>query len=65
MFLFNSMFSEEKVRNNEILGKEKSVNQTDVELQRISQEVSKINKNFEIIKLKQEKNIKNNTYKDF
>ena len=65
MFLFNSMFSEEKVRNNEILGKEKSVNPTDVELQRISQEVNEINKNFEIIKLKQEKNVKNNTYKDF
>ena len=65
MFLFNSMFSEEKARNNEILGKEISVNPTDVELQRISQEVNEINKNFEIIKLKQEKNVKNNTYKDF
>lgn len=65
MFLFNSMFSEEKARNNEILGKEISVNPTDVELQRISQEVNEINKNFEIIKLKQEKNVKNNTYKNF
>ena len=55
MFLFNSMFSEEKIKNKEILGKEKSVNPTDIELQRISQEVNEINKNFEIIKLKQEK----------
>ena len=34
---------------------EKSQAQVDIELQRISQEVNEINKNFEIIKLKQEK----------
>ena len=64
MFLFNSMFSQGNVKNNEILGKERSVNPTDVELQRISQEVNEINKNFEIIKLKQEKKIKSNAYKN-
>ena len=57
--------SENDINNNKLMNVEKRQTQVDIELQRISQEVNEINKNFEIIKLKQEKNVKNNTYKDF
>ena len=57
--------SDDDINNNKLMNVEKSQTQVDIELQRISQEVNEINKNFEIIKLKQEKNVKNNTYKDF
>ena len=73
VFLFKIVFAQEERKDlyKEQLHNEKltcdlnSSKPIDVELQRISQEVNEINKNFEIIKLKQEKNIKNNTYKDF
>ena len=57
--------SEDNINNSKLMNVEKIQTQVDIELQRISQEVNEINKNFEIIKLKQEKNVKNNTYKDF
>ena len=57
--------NDDDINNSKLMNVEKSQTQVDIELQRISQEVNEINKNFEIIKLKQEKNIKNNTYKDF
>ena len=73
VFLFKIVFAQEERKDlyKEQLHNEKltcdlnSSKPIDIELQRISQELEEINKNFEIIKLKQEKNVKNNTYRDF